>query len=288
MYLDPAALKKAGFTDTIEDRPPNGIFTVSGFDATGKTFLACQAPGPIGYQGCDMGANRVLPKFRGKKQIIRPAGGDYMIEVPESLQPPKQAGISESADARRKREHLLADYVEDNIVAKWKADFVKLMDLGVRTVVWDTATELWAWVRTTVYGRGASDRSDLQTQANAKWRELVRLAGIRGVNLIMIQQLKPEFESFLDPKGETKWRKTGRFEVQGNDKNPFLVHSSFQMSYRPGNAEDSQGHFYATIMKGGDDPQSLGMVVTDPTWATLMSIVMPNVPLDKWLEGGGE
>jgi hypothetical protein len=75
-----------------------------------------------------------------------------------------------------------------------------------------------------VYGRAATNRSDLQSEANAKFKEMIRLCALNNVNLIMINRLKTAWESYYNETGTLKWRKVeGKFEMQGFDKAPELV-----------------------------------------------------------------
>jgi hypothetical protein len=285
-FLDPKKLAAAGFTDTIEDRRACGVFSVTGFDKAGKTHFCFTAPGPIGYQACDFGDEGVIQKFKGQKQIIRPRAGGYRIEVPANLKKPQE---KEDAKTRSRREADLAEFVEEKFVSPWRADYEKLLDLGVRTVIWDTATEAWEWVRISTYGRGATNRSDLQTLANTRWREMVRLANVRGVNLFLIQQLKTKWVSY-EEGGETKWKPspTGEAEAQGNEKNPFLVTCGFISRYIPPvfhqftKERTAEGYFELEIATCRDEPSQRGERYQNVSFPEVMSFVMPDVPMESW------
>jgi hypothetical protein len=297
-FLDPKKLAAAGFTDIIEDRRACGVFSVTGFDKAGKTHFCFTAPGPIGYQACDFGDEGVIQKFRDK-QVIRPSDPktgkprEYHMEVPDALDKPTEkeqnAKGAEKASLRRTREAALADYVEDNFVKPWREDYRKLLDLGVRTVIWDTATEAWKWVRISVYGRGATNRSDLQTIANAKWREMVRAANLRNVNLFLIQQLKQKFVAY-EESGETKWKPspTGEVEADGNEKNPFLVTAGFITRYYPPafrqytREREKEGYFEIEVVTSRDEPSQRGERYQNVSFPEIMAFVMPDVPMESW------
>jgi hypothetical protein len=290
-FLDPKKLAAAGFTDLIEDRPACGTFSVTGFDKSGKNHFCFTGPAPIGYQGCDFGVDGVIQKFRDK-QIIRPRDPktgkprDYKIEIPSELAKPQG---KEDGKKRIARENELAEYAEEHFVKPWREDYAKLLDLGVRTVIWDTATEAWEWVRISVYGRGATNRSDLQALANAKWREMVRAANLRGVNLFLIQQLKTKWVSY-EEGGETKWKPspTGEAEAQGNEKNPFLVTAGFVTRYYPPafhqytREREKEGYFEIEVVTSRDEPSQRGERYQNVSFPEIMAFVMPDVPMESW------
>jgi hypothetical protein len=291
-HLDPAKLAAAGFTDLVEERPACGVFSIAGLDASGKTHWAFTAPDPIGYMGVDFGTDGVIQKF-GSKQIVRPIDPatkrptDYKIEIPFDLQQKKPG--EEAPKDRQEREKRLADFVQKNFIEPWRRDYEKLLSLGVRTVIFDTASEVWEWTRISVFGRGATNRDDLNALANAKWREMVRLAGLRGANLILIHQLKPEFESY-EAGGEVKWRRTGGYEVQGNAKNGFLVTAAMRTRFvaprlHPATKETlEEGRFELTFDKIRDQPPiTASPVLVNADFVETMMVAMPDVDPEKWM-----
>ena len=72
---------------------------------------------------------------------------------------------TESSDDRRAREGSLAEFVHDQFYKPFYEDYVKGIELGVRSVVWDNALDVWEYIRLSVYGREATNRDDLKTEA---------------------------------------------------------------------------------------------------------------------------
>lgn len=278
------ALAKLGFSDEIAPRRPSAVFSIAGLEGSGKTDWALTAPKPLGYLSTDFGDDGVIQKhdirqaaYEGRGypgQIIRPKKGDYKLNAPAPLKG-KQA--AETDQARQAREGELARWIHDNFYVPFAADQQALIGAGVRTIVWDNAVDVWEYVRLSVYGRGATSRQDLQTEANAKFKELVRDANVAGVNLIMINHLKAEWESY-ESNGGTKWRKTDRLEMHGNDKNPFLVAASLWTKFT------SPATWSLTIKKCRDTPSMTGATFENQTFADVVSILMPDVPAEAWNE----
>ncbi len=270
-YIDPAKLASLGFSDTIADRRPFAIISLSGLEGSGKTDWALKAPKPLFYQSTDFGDEGVIQKAQG--QIIRPTRGDYKLCIPPHLY---DKPTVEKANARQERESELAKWIQTNFVAPFTQDYRAAIAAGVRTVVWDTALEVWDYIRLSVYGRVATNRSDLQAEANSKFKELVREANIAGVNLIMINHLKLAWESYTNADGDIKWRKTADFEVQGFEKAPFLVTANLWSKFTaPDNWE-------LTVKKCRDNPALVGAVIPATSYADAMSVLIPSVPPEAW------
>ena len=124
---------------------------------------------------------------------------------------------------------------------------------------------------------------DLKTEANAKFREMVRLANVKNVNLIMINHLKTKFESYSDPNtGAVKWRPTADYEMQGFDKAPFLVGASLWTKYTPSPRPGELGNFEMTVKKCRDNAAMVGSVFPTMPFQELMGILVPGV--ESWEE----
>ena len=270
-YIDSGKLAAAGFTDTVKPRSNNVCCIIAGPEGSGKTHWALTAPKPLFYQSTDFGEDGVIQKAEG--QIIRPATGDYKLEIPIEY----RAFVDrlEKDDERKTREGRLANFVHDKFYLPFRRDLEAALKAGVRTVVWDTALEVWEYVRMSVYGRHATNRDDLKTEANAKMKELIRLSNVHGVNLIMINRLKPKFESYYDAMGNVKWRvNPAEFEMQGFDKSPELVAVNLWTKYTPGTG------FELTVKKCRDNADFVGQTFPSMTFEEMMGMLIPSV--EKW------
>lgn len=280
-FIDRKALEAAGFVDTIEPRQNSAVIQISGIEASGKTSWALTGPKPLLYQGTDFGTDGVIQKAKG--QILRPRGKDgkpreYKLDIPSELR--SFTDRDQSTTERQKRESLLAEYVHENFYKPFHADFLAGINAGVRTVVWDTALEVWENTRLSVYGRNATNRDDLKAEANAKFREMVRLANVHGIVLIMVNHLKPKWVAYVDNNtGATKWKQTDDFEMQGFDKAPFLVTTSLWTKYTPG-ATGEVGKFELTVKKCRDNPQFVGETFDSAPFEEIMAMLVPSV--ESW------
>ena len=281
-YLDKAVLAAAGFTDVIESRAKSLTMLVSGVEGTGKTSWALTGPKPLLYMGTDFGADGIIQKAQG--QIVRPMGADgkpkeYKVNIPHEYR--AFVDRTETDKERQAREGRLANFVHDEFYRPFHADYVAALKAGVRTVVWDTALEVWEFLRLSVYGRAATNRDDLKTEANAKMKEMIRLANLAGVNLIMINRLKPKWESYADQNGNVKWRMTAEQEMQGYDKSPELVALSLWLKMTPApQGSESGPAFEVTIKKCRDNATFVGQTFPSMPFVELMGMLVPEV--ESW------
>ena len=273
-YIDADKLAAAGFKDTIEPRTNSIVASVSGLEGTGKTTWALTAPKPLLYQATDFGDQGVLQKSNGG-QIIRPTRGDYKLQIPFELR--AFVDRKETEQERRAREGKLANYVHEKFYVPFYEDYIKALDAGVRSVVWDTSAEIWEFIRLSVFGRTSTNRSDLNAEANSKFKELVREANVRNVNLIMINHLKNKWESYADPRtGDVKWRPTKDFEMEGFDKAPRLVAVNLWTKFTPGD----EPLFEVEVKKNRDRPEFVGQTLPALPFEELMGMLIPEV--EEW------
>lgn len=270
-YLDTAALEKAGFSDKIEKRKPQATIIIAGMEGTGKTHWALTAPKPLLYQSTDFGDQGVIQKAQG--QIFRKTDGDYKLDIPHELRP--FIDKEEKTSAKQAREGRLANFVHDSFYKPFYNDFEFAIKNGVRSVVWDNALDIWEWIRLSVYGRGASNRSDLQAEANSKYIEMIRKANAANVNLIMINHLKNRWEMYYDKENNAKWRKMDKdYELQGFDKAPFLVTANLWTKFTPG--KDAEG-FELVVKKCRDSPEWVEQTLPALPFVELMGMLIPEV-----------
>jgi hypothetical protein len=270
-YIDPQALKEAGFTDEVKPRAASAVISIAGMEGSGKTTWALTAPKPLFYQSTDFGDDGIVQKAEG--QIIRPSTHSYKLNIPHEYR--AFVDRKESTDERRQREGMLANFVHDKFYKPFYDDFAKAIKAGVRTVVWDNAVDVWEYTRLSVYGREATNRDDLKAEANAKFREMVRLANVHGIVLVMINHLKVKFESYYAADGAVKWRPNpNEFEMQGFDKAPFLVTASLWTKFTP---PDS---FELTVKKCRDNAGMVGSVFPAMPFTEMMGLLIPSV--ESW------
>jgi hypothetical protein len=275
-HIDPSQLEALGFSDEIGKRKAQATVIIAGLEGTGKTDWSLTGPKPLLYMGTDFGDEGVIQKAKG--QIFRRKEGDYKLTIPHELRP--FVDQKEKADDRKVREGLLANFVHDEFYKPFYKDFHNAIKAGIRSVVWDNALDIWEYTRLSVYGRNATNRSDLQAEANSKYIEMIREANVANVNLIMINHLKYAWEMYYDKDNNAKWRKTKDFEMQGFDKAPFLVTANFWTKFTPGNPdaeEPDSGTFELIVKKMRDDPKWVGQTLPALPFPELMSLLIPDV-----------
>jgi hypothetical protein len=251
---------------------------VAGTEGTGKTHWALTAPKPLLYQSTDFGDDGVIQKFADSGQILRPKRGDYKLDIPHELRP--FVDRQETDKERVVREGQLANYVHDHFYLPFHKDLEAGLKAGVRSVVWDTHLEMWEFIRLSVYGRAATNRDDLKTQANAKMKECIRLCNVNNVNLVMINRLKPRWESYFDQTGAVKWRQTADLEMQGYDKAPELVAINLWTKLTPNATPGELPTFEFIVKKCRDNAEFVGAVLPMLPFEELMAMLVPSV--EKW------
>lgn len=267
-FIDPKVLAAAEFTDKIEPRRASAVINLAGLEGSGKTTWALTAPKPLFYMSTDFGDEGIIQKASG--QILRPKRKDYKLDIPHDYRAFVEK--QETSEARQQREGKLANFVHEQFYVPFYTDYEKAIKAGVRTVVWDNAVDVWEYTRLSVYGRNATNRDDLKSEANAKFREMVRLANVHGIVLIMIQHLKYKFESYYDANGNVKWRQSQtEFEMQGFDKAPFLVTSTLWSKFTP------PGTFELTVKKCRDNAALVGQTLPANDFETTMAVMIPSV-----------
>jgi hypothetical protein len=183
---------------------------------------------------------------------------------------------AETDKERQLREGQLANFVHDHFYTPFRKDLEAAVKAGVRSVVWDTHLEIWEFIRLSVYGRAATNRDDLKTQANSKMKECIRFCNVHNVNLIMINRLKPRWESYFDPSGAVKWRQTADLEMQGYDKSPELVAINLWTKMTPGESGSSPA-FEFVVKKCRDNAEYVGTILPMLPFEELMAILVPSV-----------
>ncbi len=273
-HIDPSVLEAAGFTDDIQERQTSVVMNLAGPAGSGKTTWGLTAPKPLLYQATDFGDDGVI-QAAPKGQIIRPNSADYKLIIPHEFR--AFVDKTETDQQRKQREGRLANYVHDKFYMPFRKDFEAGIKAGVKSVVWDTHLEIWEFIRLSVYGREATNRSDLQAEANAKMKEMIRLATANNVNLILINRLKNKWESYYDQSGNVKWRKNeNEWEMQGYDKTPELVAVSLWTHFDP---ENKALPFKLTVRKNRTPGGAAFVGQTYPSmpFVDMMGVLIPGV-----------
>lgn len=285
--LDPKAFAGTGLDFSERERKPRIICAVDGRDKTGKSHFCYDAPDPIAVLSFDFGDEDVVQKFTEMGRQIGIV--DLKWDIPDEMR--NTAGTIDKA-----KSDALGKWVDDKVWKPFVQTTKKIIASGqIRTVVVDKATEAWQVCRLAVYGRLASNRQDLQTEANARWREYVRLFASCDlpVNLMLIHEQKDEWVSKKvegrDGTPEEKWFRSGKSVRDGNEKVPYLIQTGLEMRYVAPKKHPVQkdrvledGKFECEVMVNRGAPEVVGTVFDNPGWLEVISACRPAVPIEDW------
>lgn len=177
---------------------PRIIISVCGLEKQGKTHLALTAPGPMALFNMDVGLEGVINKFCDDKEIY-----PYDLRVPA----PTRATAKEEAEQEWNR-----------FVDIW----TQMMDLrSVRTLVVDTATELWDLARVAYFGKLNQVKPHNYVEVNAEFRRIIRMPfESSDKNVILLHKMKKRYVN-------EKW--DGSYERAGFNDVGFLVQADCQI-----------------------------------------------------------
>jgi len=94
----------------------------------------------------------------------------------------------------------------------------------VRSIVWDTATEVWELIRLARFGKLAQVLPVQYGPVNAEMRGLIRTAYDSNKNFVMLHKMKAEYIND---------RRTGKYERAGFGDSEYLVQVNLRTTYDP-------------------------------------------------------
>lgn len=230
-----------GFVDAKDKAfQPRIILSLEGLEKTGKTHFSLTAPGPIALFSTDIGEEGVVSKFKNV----------WVMSI---------------------------DKISDDSAGQAPAEFNRFkeayMDIihgkSVRTIVIDTATEIWEILRMARFGRISNVLPLMYGPVNAEYRALIREAYSCDKNLILIHRMKPIY------KEKTK---TDEYERAGFGDTGSLVQVN-ALIYRRNN-----GDFAISIINCRQNPYLIGEELDGPmcNFPFLASMVLPDVDSSWW------
>jgi len=196
----------SGFSKASDKILPRLIASVSGMEKNGKTSFALSAPGPIIYFNFDFGLEGVINKYAGSKDI-------YVKEY------------------RFSRVMTPDKYV--TLMAGFTTDFHSALRSKARTIVIDTATELWELLRLARFGKLTQVQKWHYGPVNAEYITLMREGYSYDKNVVLLHKMKRTYvnDAF-----------TGAYERKGFNDTGYLAQANLEV-YRDG----LDGGFYLTI-----------------------------------------
>lgn len=261
------SLELDGFGIANTDMPKRLLVASDGMFKTGKTDWAFRTmPAPIVYFGMENGHEGVVEKYAGNK----------IIAVHSQSIPPVQN--------------------QSEYLAYWKAFMVKwtkaLQNPHVKTIVLDTATDVWELLRLAEFGNlnAVGDIKKLYPQINQAYRSFIRMAYDREVNLCMIHRVKKLYASKVvqtqkGPQTIDAWDGIS-YERAGFGDSEFLIqvnitHIFDQTKGRPGVLSD---HFGIRVENCRQNMAIAGLELwgVENNYANLAASVF-DTPVEDWM-----
>lgn len=200
----PLSLEAAGFVSVGEATIPRLIISTQAGEKDGKTHFALEfAPGDVAAISFDTGTRDVLEGMR----IKHPHKIYHLLQ----FKPPK----SKVAKGEMTQQDAIEEW--DRCKAAIRA---VCADLRIRSLVIDTASEMWELCRMAILGKLEKIPPLRYVEANNEFRDWIKdiKDEFPGLNLVLIHKVKPEYAASPNGMGN----KTGKFERQGMGDVPFL------------------------------------------------------------------
>ena len=241
-----AQLKKLGFTRATAKTGLKHrlILSVEGMEKQGKSHFGLTAPAPIGYFDFDTGSEGVVHKFAGAKEIHI---NDYR-KLGNSLDQAQFTIMWE-----RFREQFLGVLANPNI----------------RTVIPDTATEVWELLRMARFGKLTQVMPYHYGPVNAEYREMMRKVYDSDKNLILLHKMKKRYRN-------DNW--DGGYERSGFTDTGYLVQVNAVIE------RDEEGEFVLMVKDCRQNSAVAGMTFEGPmcNFQFLAASIFPDPNPDDW------
>lgn len=185
-------LQSTKFKRTTSTIPQRVIALITGETNTGRTHLALTAPGPIAYQGIEMGDEGVKEQFADSKVIME---SHYIARVIRKL------------DQTDEKEKKKAQEEASDIYHRFSTEFVAaLQSPDIKSIIWDTGTQFGALSQIAAFGRLSKILPRDRVEQKYEFHKLVQLAYAYDKNFLVIAKLgavwkNNEATSELEPKG---------------------------------------------------------------------------------------
>jgi hypothetical protein len=232
------------------------IIGVEGLEKEGKTSFALSAPGPIALFNMDIGLEGVVEKYIDEKEILV-ADFDYRDAT----------SASEWVEMweRIKKAFLAAGKNKD-----------------IRTVVLDTATEMWELLRLARFGKLTQVQPYHYGPVNTEYRDLIRKIYDTDKNLILLHKMKSEY---INDKSTGEMIRSG-FADTGylTQINIRVWRRNLAQDGRSVNLKINDGTFGLTVADCRQKADVAGVELTDPlnTFPMLMTQVYPETDSEEW------
>lgn len=254
-----------GFVEADDAVYPRVITGVGGREKTGKTNFALTAPDPLAIFSLDIGTEGVVNKFKA-------AGKDiwvHEIEMPETYEESIKVWDGEKGS----KEYPGVAPVYRKI----------LKEPEIRSIIFDTATEMWELLRLRRFGRTEKVMPYQYGPVNAEFRRMLKQPYSCQKNLILLQKMKPVY---IDDK------RTKDFENAGFADTPYLVQVNLEMFRSEpkircpycDKADGKHRHWCVLVKDCRQNPNLAGQVFKDNmcSFPVLASMIIDGTGVEDW------
>ena len=231
------------------------ILSVDGLEKRGKTHFALTAPAPIMVLSLDLGMEGVIQKFQSEKEI-------WVAEHRVNVAALKKSGTTDEIAEQ-------ADQAWRNVLT----DYQTALDSGARSVIVDSATELWEILRLARFGKLEQVKPHHYGPVNSEYREVIRMAYEYGANLLLLHKMKPEY---INDKT------TGEYKRSGFSDTGFLVQTILQCWRDDGSKAPDSFHVMVTDCRQDPALNGWDMMGEWATFSNLAMMIFPDSTEEEW------
>lgn len=269
-------LEVDGFvTEAFDAGKPRLQLLVEGDTGTGKTHLGLTAPGPIAYQGLDMGHAGVIEKFESGEatgEVVR-----VVKQFPVYVPPDRPRKMKDSE--YEKLVGQSARIVWREAERGWKS---AVNSADIKTFVQDTQTEAWDVLRLARFGRLSQVPPNLYSFTNAEFKALLRMGQASDKNIIAIYHTEDEWATSKKKSktGKAVSEKTGNTVRAGFKKVERYFPTVIRMAKRKN--EDGVLEMFGTFVKSRLNRELEGEELVEPSFLDIAMAVFPESDPEEW------
>lgn len=259
MQLD-ALIRGGRFVEADSVIQPRLVLAVAAREKQGKTHFTMTAPAPMVIFNADTGLEGVVHKFlaQGKRILV------YNIPKPDL------GSKTVEKDANRVWQSLSDAYDE------------ALRNSAIRTIVFDTATEVWEILRLAYFGKITQVMPHHYVGCNAEFRKFLDRIYDTDKNLLLVQKMKAEYVND---------KRTGEYEMAGFNDTPYRVQGvvyPFRVDAKgklPDGQPVTKGTFGVRIFESRHNPVANDMYLTGElaTFPFVASIIIEGTSPDMFM-----
>lgn len=189
---------------------PTLVASICAMEGGGKTEFGAGCPDPIRYFSVDPNTEEVLERWQETKKL-------YL----ESYDLPS-AAFGDKGEIQDAAAKVLGELLD-----KLSPIIRKEMRRMPKTVVLDTATEMFELALLADHGRAVQILPEMRTKTNYKWKSVINGLKRSGCNVVLLHRLRDKYENKTvrtrDGAKEERVKVEGEYEREGFSKTGFLV-----------------------------------------------------------------